>query len=243
MGIWIFILGFIGAIIGLVLLIWLCAYIFALNFIPTWLRHLPVRILAPLVCWVCGVDLEIIGKENLPETKGKRGYGVVANHSSMFDAIVIAAVIKDPIAFIAKKEISTWPFVGRWARTIGCPFIDRKNLRQSYSAVMVDGANNIKKGMAMMIFPAGTRSLSNKVFDFKPGSFKMATSVDAPILPISLIDVHKSAKSSFFKRITVKVYVHPWIESETYKEMSSFELAKSTQSLIEKPINDFENKE
>ena len=231
-----------GAVITF-LAIWFYGYLVQAPFLPHWMRYWPVRILAPFVSFICGVDIEIIGKENIPHYKGKKGYQIVANHQSMFDIIILAVVMKDPIAFIAKKEIEKVPFVGTWAKTIGCPYIDRKNLRQSYGAVMVEGANNIKKGIAMAIFPAGTRSKSNAVLDFKAGSFKMGTSVQAPILPVTIKDAYKSAKSNIFKRVTIKVYVHPLIEPSDYQEMSSFQLAKQAQEIITAPIKEYQKEE
>jgi len=191
---------------------------------------------AKLLCFIFGVDIELIGAENLPQTKGKRGYEIVANHQSNWDAIVLAATITDPISFISKKELSRVPVLGTWGKTVRAPFIDRANLRQSYSGVMVSGTENIKNGIAMIIFPAGTRSLGDDVGDFKAGSFKMATEIGAPILPITLANIHKIKDGSFFRRTKVQMHVHPWIEQEAYASMSSFELAKHTQDLIAKAL-------
>lgn len=225
-----------GSLLAAFLIIWLYGYLVQAKFLPHWMRYWPVPILARLVSFVCGVDIEIHGKENLPHYKSKKGYAIVANHQSMFDIIILAVVSKDPIAFIAKKEIEKIPFLGTWAKTIGCPYIDRKNLRQSYGAVMVEGSQNIEKGIAMAIFPAGTRSHNNEVLDFKAGSFKMATSIGAPILPVTIIDAFRSNDANIFKRVKVSVYIHPLIEKSDYETMSSFELAKSTQAEITKPI-------
>jgi len=220
------------AILIFVLICWIYGFLVRPDFVPYVLRYFPLRMFAKFLCFICGVDIELIHPENLPNTKGKRGYEIVANHQSNWDAVVLAATIKDPISFIAKKEISYVPVLGTWGRTLRCPYIDRNNLRQSYSGVMVHGTENIKKGLAMIIFPSGTRSMGNDVGDFKAGSFKMATEIGAPILPITLVDIYKIKEGNFFKRTKVKVYIHTWIEQETYKTMSSFELAKQTQTLI-----------
>ena len=222
------------------LAIWGYAFLVRSEKLPHFMRYWPVRILAPLANFVIGADIVVHGKENIPEFKGKKGYQIVANHGSMVDILALAVAMKDPIAFIAKKEIGKVPFLGVWAVTLCCPLIDRDNLRQSYSAVMVEGSKNIQKGIAMAIFPSGTRSKSNEVLDFKAGSFKMGTSIQAPILPVAIADAYKTANANIFKRVKVHVFVLPIIEPEAYAEMSSFALAKHTQNLITETIENFE---
>src|SRR5690606_41904311 len=48
---------------------------------------------------------------------------VVANHVSWLDIPVISAVA--PVSFVAKKEVSTWPFISTLARLQRTVFIDR----------------------------------------------------------------------------------------------------------------------
>ncbi len=232
---WIILWG-VGILVGLFLFTWLCGFLFSFDFVPLGVKHIFVKIFFPIVCFLLGVDLVVHGKENIPRYKGKRGYAIIANHQSMFDILVIGSVFRDPVAFVAKKEISKWPFIGIWTKTLGSSFIDRDNLRQSYEAVMVKGATNIKNGLAMTVFPAGTRSKKNEVQDFKPGSLRIATSNKAPIVPVTIIDGFKAAKAGFFHRVKVHVHVHPMLEYADYEGLSSFAVAKKVQAIVEEPI-------
>jgi 1-acyl-sn-glycerol-3-phosphate acyltransferase len=230
-------------IIGVILIVWLYGLLVRPSFVPYSVRYIPLRFVARLLCFIFGIEIEVSQRENLPDTKGKRGYAIVGNHQSNWDAVILVAVINDPVSFVAKKELARIPVLGTWAKTLRAPFIDRKNLRQSYSAVMVKGAENIKHGIAMIIFPSGTRSQSNDVGEFKAGSFKMASEIGAPILPITLENVYNVKKGNFFKRTKVKVYIHPWIEQSEYKELTSFELARHTQDVIAQPLLNEEKEE
>lgn len=222
------------------LLLWLCGYLFAPKFVPLTLKHIYVKWLFPVFCFFTGNDIIIHGKENRLRTRSKTGYAVISNHQSMFDILVLGAVIRDPMGFVAKKEIQKWPFVGIWTKTIGSAFIDRDNLRQSYDAVMKKGVENIRNGMAMSIFPAGTREQQNKKQDFKPGSFKMATTVQAPILPVTLVNSFCAPKANFFKRNKIHVFIHPVIEYEAYKDLTTHALAKKVEEIVAKPFQEFE---
>jgi 1-acyl-sn-glycerol-3-phosphate acyltransferases len=235
----IFTLSIIGGIIAAIIagFLLLCIAIYIIDFFgkSPQNKFFVYRFFMPLIVFLCGVDIIIEGAENIPKNDGK-GFMIIGNHQSMFDILVLACTLQTPIAFIAKKEIKSWPIVGKLATSIGCPYIDRDNLRQSYQAVMVEGANNIKKGIAMIIFPEGTRSKSDEVSDFKAGSFKMGTSIEAPILPVTMVNVHNAHKASLFKRVKVKAVYHQMIEPTAYKNLSSFELAKMTQMIIAKPL-------
>lgn len=230
------ILWTLGILIGFFFCLWVLAYIYDRSSISITTKHYPAKVLAPIVCYLSGIDVVVHGKEHLLNTKGKEGYVIIGNHQSMFDILIMGAVIKDPMAFIAKKETRKVPFIGIWAKTIGCQFIDRGNLRQSYNIVMNEGAKSVSKGLAMMIFPSGTRSMSKHVDDFKAGSFKMATSVEAPILPVTLVNAYQAKEASFFKRVKIHVYIHEAIYPKQYQQQSTFLLAQTTKETIETPF-------
>ncbi len=61
------------------------------------------------VCRLMGIRLHVEGRiaEHAPVL-------VVANHVSWLDIPVISAVA--PVSFVAKKEVSTWPFISTLAR-------------------------------------------------------------------------------------------------------------------------------
>ena len=235
------VIAFIIAIpIVFVVFVWLASFIFQLTSITNGVKHRFVKVILRIACFVLGIDVEVIGKEHIPDYKGEKGLAIIANHQSNFDILVLGGYLKGPIGFMAKIEIASWPIIGRWARIIGCTFIDRKNLRQSYGVVMGQTRENIAKGMGMVVFPAGTRSKNNEVLPFKVGSFKVATASGAPILPVSLVDVYKAPKANIFKRLKVKMIVHPVITEDEYKEMKSFDLAKQVEETIATAVMKYE---
>ena len=129
-----------------------------------------------------GAKVKYIGLENLP----KNGEAVVytGNHRSFFDVIATYPVMPAPTGFIAKKEMRTWPLVSWWMKNLYCIFLDRKNSREGVKAIL-EGVENVKNGVSMVIFPEGTRSREEgHVAMFHGGSFKLATKSGAPIIPV-----------------------------------------------------------
>ncbi|WP_243122131.1 lysophospholipid acyltransferase family protein [Clostridium thermarum] len=125
--------------------------------------------------------LEVYGVENIPE----EACVFVSNHQAIFDAFAILCPLKNVTAFIAKKEIKKIPLVHAWLDAIGTVFIDRSNIREGMKA-LTEGAQNIKEGISMVIFPEGTRSLSSEMGTMKKGSLKMAFIAKAPIVPVTV---------------------------------------------------------
>ncbi|NBG87030.1 lysophospholipid acyltransferase family protein [Isachenkonia alkalipeptolytica] len=133
-----------------------------------------------------GCDLEIIGKENIPDQAAL----YVSNHQSYMDIPLLVHVLDQPLGFVAKKELRKVPIIGKWIYFTESVFIDRKDIRQSLRAIN-DASKKIKDGHSMVIFPEGTRSKSSEMNPFKPGSLKIAEKAKSYVVPVTIIDSYK----------------------------------------------------
>ena len=68
--------------------------------------------------------------------------------------------------------------------------MDRENPREALKAIN-QGAENLRSGYSMVIFPEGTRSKSHNIGEFKKGSLKMAIKAKVPIVPITIDGSYK----------------------------------------------------
>ncbi len=130
---------------------------------------------------------KISGRENIPE-----GACVfVANHQGYWDIMgVLQALEGKQVGFIAKNEFKKVPLLRDWIVAIRGIFIDRMDSRGALQ-VMKEGWSLLQQGFSLMIFPEGTRSHSNEMGEFKAGSFKLATKVNVPIVPIAINGTYK----------------------------------------------------
>lgn len=133
------------------------------------------------------MDLKVIGKENLPK-EGPVLY--VATHKSVFDIVILLTIIEDPTIFIGKKEVQKMPFVDKWFDALGCIYIDREDMRSALLSI-IKGVEELKNGQSIVLFPEGTRNMSNEINHFKEGGFKLATKSQVPIVPIALSNTYK----------------------------------------------------
>ena len=131
---------------------------------------------------ITGSELTVAGKENIPKDEG---VCFVSNHEGYFDIVLLFVCCGRPIGFIAKKELLLIPFLNMWIYMVGGLFIDRGNIRKAVRTIN-KGVEKIKSGGGMIIFPEGHRSKGRGIQPFHPGSLKLATMAEAPIVPVVL---------------------------------------------------------
>ena len=88
----------------------------------------------------------------------------VSNHVSWVEIVVIGSV--SPVAFVAKREVATWPLVGVTARLQRTVFVDRTR-RQQTGAAIAEMVNRLAGGTSVVLFAEGTSSDGNRVLPFR----------------------------------------------------------------------------
>jgi 1-acyl-sn-glycerol-3-phosphate acyltransferase len=174
--------------------------------------------------------VKVTGEENIPK---EGGVLFVGNHQSNFDIPILLGFINKPKAFITKIELSKVPIFGTWMKYIGCIFIDRKDVRQSLTAIN-EGAERLKQGYSMVLFPEGTRSHDGNIQEFKPGSLKLATKSKVPIIPVTIKgSMNIMPKKGFVIRpANVEVIISPPVNIDPAFENNSNKIAEIVRNII-----------
>lgn len=153
---------------------------------------------------VAGIRLRISG--SVPDDN--RSFMFLANHQSFADILVLNVALGRPLHFIAKKELSKIPILGTVLRRTDCILVARgynKESRKTYQ----EAITHIKKGLDIVVFPEGTRSLTGKIGPLRKGSFVMAIDAKVDIIPVALTNVGKLwPRNNFSYRpgiVTVKI--------------------------------------
>lgn len=127
------------------------------------------RLLRPLVT----------GLEHLPH-----GGGVVlaANHISNLDNYLLSAVSPRPVAYLGKQELARGVF-GAFNVAMGLVPVDRGGADLS---ALRRGADLVRGGEVVAIFPEGTRSPTGQLFRFHSGVARIAHLAGAPVVPVGI---------------------------------------------------------
>lgn len=77
-------------------------------------------------------------------------------------------------------------------------------------------ARNLKKGVSIFVFPAGTRSRTGEVGSFKTGAYRLAIEAGVPIVPLALVGAEDllEAARSLIKKGKITLIVGEPIETE-----------------------------
>lgn len=134
---------------------------------------------------VAGVNLIVRGKEKIPEDTAVL---YVGNHRSYFDIVLTLSIFPRVTGYVAKLEMRKWPLLNLWMKNIHCLFLDRDNIKEGLKTIL-KGAEEVKNGISLCIFPEGTRNKVNDTFlPFHDGSFKIAERGGVPVVPMVIVN-------------------------------------------------------
>ncbi len=136
-----------------------------------------------LIIWISGVDVTVIGEENIPDEPVL----FAGNHRSYFDIVLTYARCKRLTGYIAKKEMLRYPLLRDWMKALYCVFLDRDNVKEGLKSILL-AIDYVKSGISICIFPEGTRNRGEELsmLPFKKGSLKIAEKSGCAIVPMSI---------------------------------------------------------
>ena len=146
-----------------------------------------VRILARMQLLIMGVNVKILGLENIDQ---KHSYIVMGNHESLFDIFAMPAALPMHLVCVEAAYHFSLPLWGYLTRKWGNIPIQRKNKTKAIKALQ-KAKQVIKSGTSIVILPEGHRTLTGKIETFKKGPFHLAKEAKADILPFAFIGLYE----------------------------------------------------
>ncbi len=112
-----------------------------------------------VLCRLLRIHIRVVG-----EPVYDRAALFVSNHVSWVDILVIGTIM--PVAFVAKREVASWPLVGVTAKLQRTVFVDRTRRHQTSQAIG-DIVKRLIGGTSVVLFAEGTSSDGNRVLPFR----------------------------------------------------------------------------
>jgi 1-acyl-sn-glycerol-3-phosphate acyltransferase len=189
-----------------------------------------------LILATTGVRVVVRGLERLQPGKT---YVFVANHQSIYDIPVIFSSLPYQLRIIAKQSLGRFPFLGWHLSRTGHLLVDR---RKPDPRGVFNWANSLTaRGLSLIVFPEGTRSLDGHVGAFKGGSLYPAVQAGLPIVPISVAGSRHVMRKGRLMTCPgeVELTIHDPIETVAQAEpdiRGVRDLAKHVRAIIAPPV-------
>jgi 1-acyl-sn-glycerol-3-phosphate acyltransferase len=122
------------------------------------------------------------GAANVPE---RGGAVLVANHASYLDGLILAAALRRPARFVAKRELASQWVAGPFLRRLDALFVERFEFGRGVSDAE-HSARAVRAGELVVFFPEGTLSREPGLRPFHLGAFIAAAEASAPVVPAAL---------------------------------------------------------
>jgi 1-acyl-sn-glycerol-3-phosphate acyltransferase len=160
-------------------------------------------------------------------------YVAVSNHESYADIFLISHFPWE-MKWLSKDTIFKIPVMG-WMMRMAKDIPIKRGKRESVVSALQGCRDRLGKKVSVMIFPEGTRSMTEELLPFKDGAFKLAIESQVPILPIAVAGTRDCmAKHSFaFRRARAKARVLPPIATTGLTSADVAALRDRTRDLID----------
>jgi 1-acyl-sn-glycerol-3-phosphate acyltransferase len=174
-----------------------------------------------------GVKVEAVGRERLDPAQS---YIFMCNHVSNLDPPIVVPLIPRRTSVLVKKELFRIPILARAMRMARLVAVDRSNREAAIASVRA-GAEVVRSGLPMTIFPEGTRSRDGRLLPFKKGPFYLAEEAGVPIVPVTILGTFEMQPKGYFgiHPGTATVIFHPPIAVTDHADREALMAAVTAQ--------------
>ena len=182
--------------------------------------------------YILGTKITFINKHQIPENVPLI---VVSNHQSMHDICPLSCYFKNRHPkYVSKIELGNGiPAVSYNLTHGGSVLIDRKDSRQSLTAIKKFGKYIEDNKYTAVIFPEGTRSKDGKPKRFSENGLKMLTKFapSAYVIPVSINNCWEINKKGMFPLgigVNLTFEIHEAIKADSMEFVKLFEKVEQT---------------
>lgn len=158
---------------------------------------------------ICGLRVEIEGRENIPDEPCL----IMLKHTSTFETFWHVTLFPQTV-WVVKRELLWIPFIG-WAIYLALDpiAINRNSGRSAIKQVIEQGKEKLARGIWVSVFPEGTRMPPGETRKYGSSGAALAREAGVKILPVAHNAGDLWQRRSFTKRPgTITVRIGPLID-------------------------------
>ena len=142
----------------------------------------------------------------------------VSNHVNLFDPFVLYSVTPQFIRGLELESHFRIPVYGWLMKRFGNVPVPDVNRPSELKRMWRMTRAALERGVSLVVFPEGSRTITGRVGPFRDGVFRMAQDSGIPITPVSIVGsftFHRKT-SWILRRSTIVVWLHDTIETTHY---------------------------
>lgn len=183
---------------GLIYILWMCLSIVVVAVVimimSIFVKGRPLY--TPALFWLrqitafadrcIGIKYRVTGMENVPSADSTERVILCPKHQSTWETFALPAIMPHPLAFVFKKELLRIPFFGWALGRLDMVHIDRSKRAEAWNKVAEEGSVLMDKGVWVIMFPEGTRTVRGAPCRYKTGASRLAVATGALVVPIAI---------------------------------------------------------
>lgn len=197
----------------------------------------PQRWLFRNILRLAGVDFEV---KYAPGFDRTRTSFFVCNHIDIWDAFIIYSAIPQFVRGLEHESHFKVPAYGWMMRRFGNVPVPPEGDLGKYKQMMKLTRESLDRGVSLIVFAEGTRSVNGSVLPFNAGVFRMAIQFGYPIVPMSIVGAFEFSKKGDWRLYPSKitVYMHDTIETKGLTKNDVEALKDRVHAIVSQPVNE-----
>ncbi len=110
---------------------------------------------------------------------------IMSNHESLLDPVLVMALSKTPVRFLARRELFYLPLFG-WAMWANGHLAVNRGESADALFCLRRARAALSRGSLLCVYPEGRRSSGADLLPFKKGGFLLALQTGVPIVPVGI---------------------------------------------------------
>ena len=195
----------------------------------------PQRWMSRWVVKLAGGTVEV---RRSPGFDPQRTCFLVSNHVNLFDPFVLYGAIPQFFRGLELESHFRIPIYGWLMKRFGnvpVPDVSRpSDLKRMWRMTQ----NALDRGVSLVVFPEGSRTITGCVGPFQDGVFRMAVQFGAPITPVSIVGSFEfNRKTSWMLRPSrIVVHLHDTIETKDWDKRDVAGLRERVREIVSAPV-------
>lgn len=165
----------------------------------------------------------------------------VSNHVDLWDAFIIYSAIPQFVRGLEHESHFRIPAYGWMMKRFGNVPVPPEGNLAKYKQMMKLTRESLDRGISLIVFAEGSRTLDGLVGNFNPGVFRMAIQYGYPIAPMSIVGAFEFSRKGDWKLFPslITVYMHEQISTAGLTKDDVERLRGEVQAIVAGPVNDY----